>query len=131
MNRLPGPLPGLPCDSQGPTFDAPWQAQAFAITLALHERGHFSWPEWTAYLSRAIGDAQAAGDPDDGSTYYVHWLSALEQLLLDKSIAQPLVLTALRQAWRVAAEATPHGKPIELGAAARARARGFRRVGDD
>ena len=65
--------------------------------------------------------AQAAGDPDLGDTYYDHWLAALERLLLDKGIAQPLALTALRQAWRVAAETTPHGEPIVLGAAARAR----------
>ena len=30
------------------------------------------------------------------------------------------MLAALRQSWRVAAERTPHGQPIVLGAAARA-----------
>lgn len=126
MTTLPGPLPGLPCADLQPVFDAPWQAQAFAMTLALHERGHFTWAEWTEGLSRAIRDAQAGGDPDTGSTYYRHWLTALERLLLDKGIAEPLALTALRQAWRVAAESTPHGRPIELGPAARARLRAFR-----
>lgn len=126
-DRLRAALPGLPCDSQGPVFAEPWQAQVFALTLALHEGGHFDWPEWTRCLSAAIRDAQARGDADAGDTYYQHWLSALEQLLLEKRIAQPLALTSLRQAWRVAAEATPHGQPIELGAAARARLRGFAR----
>jgi nitrile hydratase accessory protein len=125
--KSPAELPGLPCDSEGPVFEEPWQAQAFAMTLALHERGHFTWPEWAQYLSRAIRSAQAQGDPDTGETYYRHWLAALEQLLLDKGLAEPLALAALRQAWRVAAEATPHGLPIVLGPAARARLRGFRR----
>lgn len=120
MKSLPGPLPELPCDAQGPVFAQPWQAQAFALTLALHERGLFAWSEWADYLSRAIRDAQAAGDPDVGDTYYEHWLVALERLLLDKGVVEPLVLTALRQAWRVAAERTPHGQPITLGAGARA-----------
>jgi len=120
MKSLPGPLPDLPCDSQGPVFSQPWQAQAFAITLALHQRGCFGWNEWADYLSVAIRDAQAAGDPDLGDTYYEHWLAALERLLLDKGVVEPLVLTALRQAWRVAAERTPHGEPITLGPAARA-----------
>ena len=110
-----------PGEPDAPTFSAPWQAQVFALTVALHQRGLFAWTEWAGYLSRAIGDAQRAGDPDLGDTYYEHWLAALETLLRDKAIASPLVLTALRQAWRVAAEKTPHGRPIELPAAARRR----------
>jgi nitrile hydratase accessory protein len=113
-------LPGLPCDAEGPVFAQPWQAQVFAMTVALHERGHFAWPQWAEYLSRAIREAQARGDPDTGETYYEHWLAALERLLLDKGLAQPLDLTALRQAWRIAAESTPHGQPVSLGRAARA-----------
>jgi nitrile hydratase accessory protein len=73
-------LPDLPADAAGPVFDAPWQAQAFAMTLALHERGLFTWAEWADYLNRAIADAQAAGDPDRGDTYYAHWLTALERI---------------------------------------------------
>ena len=118
--RLPGLLPDLPCNAEGPVFAEPWQAQAFALTVALHEGGCFAWTEWADYLSQAIREAQAAGDPDLGNTYYQHWLAALERLLLDKGIVEPLKLTGLRQAWRIAAERTPHGQPIVLGAAARA-----------
>jgi nitrile hydratase accessory protein len=110
-------VPGLPCDAEGPVFAEPWQAQAFALTLALHQRGLFDWPEWAGYLSRAIRDAQADGDPDLGDTYYRHWLVALERLLLDKGVAAPLALAGLREAWRTAAEATPHGEPVRLNAA--------------
>lgn len=114
------PLPGAECGSGEPVFAEPWQAQVFAMTVALHERGHLQWSEWADHLARAIRDAQAQGDPDDGSTYYRHWLVALERLLVDKGLAQPLVLTALRQAWRVAAESTPHGRPLQLGPGVRA-----------
>ncbi|MEE1557214.1 MAG: nitrile hydratase accessory protein, partial [Alphaproteobacteria bacterium] len=39
-------LPSLPRDEDGPVFDEPWQAQAFAMTVWLHEQSHFTWPEW-------------------------------------------------------------------------------------
>ena len=113
------PLTDLPCDAQGPVFEHPWQAQGFALALALHARGLFEWQEWAQYLSRAIRDAQARGDPDLGDTYYTHWVTALERLLLDKGVAAPLALAGLREAWRTAAEATPHGQPVRLNAASR------------
>lgn len=113
-------LPGLPQDEQGPVFRAPWEAQAFALALALHERGVFSWTEWAAALGQAINRAQAAGDPDLGDTYYRHWLDALEGLVIAKGLADAGRLHALEQAWHAAAERTPHGRPIELSAAERA-----------
>jgi nitrile hydratase accessory protein len=97
-----------------PVFRAPWEAQAFAMTLALHARGLFTWPEWAAALAAEIRRAQAAGDPDDGSTYYRHWLSAIERLVAEKGIADPAALAARRDAWDRAARATPHGAPILL-----------------
>ncbi len=107
-------LPGLPQDDAGPVFSAPWQAQAFAMTLALHERGLFSWSEWAQALSQAITRAQASGDPDLGDTYYRHWLDALETLLQAKGLASAATLHALEHAWEDAAERTPHGHTIEL-----------------
>ena len=110
----------LPCGADGPVFREPWEAQAFAIVVALHQRGLFEWTEWARYLSGAIRQAQAGGDPDTGENHYHHWLSALERLVTDKGLAAPLALGALRQAWRVAAEITPHGQPVELSSAVRA-----------
>lgn len=109
-------LPGLPCDAQGPVFAAPWQAQAFAMTLALHQRGVFSWTEWADALSQQIRQAQADGDPDLGDTYYLHWLAALEQLVAARGLGSAGELALLQQAWARAAERTPHGQPIELAA---------------
>jgi nitrile hydratase accessory protein len=108
-------LPALPCDDAGPVFSAPWEAQAFAMTLALHERGMFTWAEWAACLNQAISDAQAAGDPDRGNTYYSHWLTALERISAIKGLVTDDTLRQRRNAWDVAARRTPHGQPIELG----------------
>jgi nitrile hydratase accessory protein len=107
-------LPGLPRDEGGPVFREPWEAQAFAMTLALYRKGLFTWGEWAATLAEEIKRAQAAGDPDTGHTYYRHWLNALERLLAEKRIADDRVLSRYREAWDRAAHRTPHGEPIEL-----------------
>ncbi|MGF9758390.1 nitrile hydratase accessory protein [Microvirga sp. 0TCS3.31] len=101
-------------DDGEPVFRAPWEAQAFAMTLALYEQGLFTWTEWAASLSAAIKRAQGAGDCDDGSTYYQHWLTAIEQLVRDKGITTEQALAERRGAWDRAAHATPHGQPILL-----------------
>jgi nitrile hydratase accessory protein len=107
-------LPGVLQDAAAPVFREPWEAQAFALTLALHERGVFTWKEWADTLAIEIGRAQAGGDPDTGETYYQHWLAALEQLVEQKGLATRDMLARYRDAWDHACERTPHGKPIEL-----------------
>jgi len=116
MSRLQDFLPDLPCDVEGPIFAEPWQAQAFAMTVALHQSGLFSWPEWAEALSREIKQAQAEGDPDRGDTYYDHWLAAIERIVAEKGLATSGELESTRDAWDRAARATPHGQPIVLGA---------------
>lgn len=107
-----------------PPFDAPWQAHAFALTLALHERGAFTWPQWTAALSDAITRARERGEADDGNSYYGHWLDALETLLQARGLADTATLHALEHAWEDAAERTPHGQPVVLSDTALALASG-------
>ena len=107
--------PGLPTgDDTQPVFAEPWQAQAFAMTLQLHQRGLFSWPEWAEALSLQIRRAQQAGDADLGDTYYHHWLAALESLVAAKGAAQDGELARCARAWDNAADRTPHGQPIVL-----------------
>ena len=112
--RATDALPGIPRDDGGPVFREPWEAQAFSIALALHQRGVFTWLEWAAALADEIKRAQAAGDPDTGETYYHHWLATLERLVTEKGVATEHTLARYRDAWDRAADRTPHGTPIEL-----------------
>jgi nitrile hydratase accessory protein len=107
-------LPGIPQDGEGPVFREPWEAQAFAMALSLHERGLFTWPEWAAALGEEIKRAQAGGDPDTGETYYHHWLNTLERVIAAKGVTDANTLARYRAAWDHAADRTPHGTPIEL-----------------
>lgn len=92
-------------------FAEPWQAEAFAMTVALHDNGLFSWSEWADALSAEV---KRPGAARDGRDYYEHWLAALEKLLSAKAIAGKNDVDALAAAWERAAHATPHGKPILL-----------------
>ena len=114
IDRVAEAVPGIPRNPDGPVFREPWEAHAFAMALALHERGLFTWPEWAATLADEIKRAQAEGDPDAGDTYYRHWLAALERLVAEKAAADPAAFARYRTAWRRAALRTPHGAPIAL-----------------
>jgi nitrile hydratase accessory protein len=74
----------------------------------------FTWPEWAATLTQEIRTAQVAGDTDTGTTYYAHWLNALEALVLAKQLGTADQIHALEHAWEDAAARTPHGQPIVL-----------------
>ena len=101
----------LPPGLDEPVFSEPWQAEAFALVVALHERGLFSWSEWAAALSAEV---KKPGVALDGSDYYDCWLRALETLLAAKGAAAPDDVDRLAEAWQRAAHATPHGRPILL-----------------
>jgi nitrile hydratase accessory protein len=109
-----GQMPLPVQDAQGTVFAEPWQAHAFAMTLQLHEKGLFTWPEWAEALTQEIKTAQQAGDADTGATYYTHWLNALEAMVLRKNLGTPDQIHALEHAWEDAAARTPHGQAIVL-----------------
>jgi nitrile hydratase accessory protein len=110
----PPDLPGLPRDGSGPVFAEPWQAQAFALTIRLHEAGWFTWSEWAATLGAVLREAVAGGEPDDGTHYYEHWLVALERMTTAKRLVDGAELEQRKQDWEAAYLATPHGRPVEL-----------------
>ena len=114
-------LPRIPRDEEGPVFAEPWQAQAFAMAVRLSEQGHFTWKEWAAALAAELRAAEDRGEPDDGTHYYEHWLATLEHLVTAKALSNPNEMLARKKAWADAYRHTPHGKPVELAAAKRAR----------
>ena len=115
-------LPGLADDGSGPVFASPWQAQIFSLVVGLHESGCFSWNEWAEALSREIAEDSNSGadgvkthekiDPSD--SYYRLWVSALEQILADKTILDSDEVRERVTRWRDAYLNTPHGAPVTL-----------------
>lgn len=81
------------------------------MTVQLHEKGLFTWSEWAASLSKEL---HQPGRAEDGSDYFDRWVVALSALLVSRGVADASVISDLQKSWQRAAEATPHGKPIEL-----------------
>lgn len=104
--------PGLPKSPEGePVFPEPWAADAFAMTVQLYEKGVFTWDDWTWALSREL---RRAGRAEDGSDYFTCWVGALSDIIVDNNIVDIDAILETQESWQRAAEATPHGKPIEL-----------------
>lgn len=99
-----------------PLFTAPWQARVFALTVHLHERGAFTWPEWVACFSGHIAGATDLPDGAEGAAhvedYFQTWLAALSDLLDQKGLAEAAQIRQMAEVWHRAAQATPHGTPI-------------------
>jgi nitrile hydratase accessory protein len=110
----PGLLPAMPRDADGPVFREPWEAQSFAMAVALYERGFFTWPQWSAILGDEIKRAQVGGDPDTGENYYRHWQNALERIVAETGLTDSDSLARYHDAWEHAAARTPHGSSIVL-----------------
>jgi nitrile hydratase beta subunit-like protein len=77
----------LPRDNGELVFDAPWEARALAVAVALVDRLGLPWDAFRHRLMEAIAD-----DPD--RPYYESWGIALESLVLDLELASAPALDA-------------------------------------
>jgi len=100
-------LPDMVLVDNEPVFNEPWEAQAFAMAIDLHQKGAFTWTEWASALSTEINGTEQR-------SYYQHWLCALESLVTIKQLASTEALQARKIQWHEAAARTPHGDAIEI-----------------
>lgn len=108
-------MPPIPQDGDGPVFREPWEAQAFAMVLDLYDKGLLSWPEWVRLLSAEIAAARVCGEADLGTTYYRHWLAALEKLVVVKGLISTDELAVRKEQWSEADHHRGFGEPIVIG----------------
>ena len=109
----------LPSEDGEPVFAEPWQAQAFALVVALHRQGRFAWREWVDTLVAEIRASPARPGESANDAYFRQWQAALEHIVTRKGLTEPEALDARTEAWRQAYLRTPHGRPVELAAAER------------
>jgi nitrile hydratase accessory protein len=95
-------------------FDAPWQAQAFAIVVELNKAGLLDWSEWVGVFGQEVARSPARAGESRNDTYYRQWLDALEQIVVKRSLLAPGDTNSRVHEWRAAYVNTPHGQAVEL-----------------
>lgn len=85
VTSLEGPA-ALPRRNGELVFDAPWQARAFGLAVALNAAGLYPWRDFSAELARRIAEAERTGAP---SGYYERWLASLEALVIGHGLVTP------------------------------------------
>ena len=77
----------LPRDNGELVFEAPWQARALALAVALTEKLGLPWDAFRVRLMNEI-----AKDPQ--RPYYESWSAALESMVVDLDLTTPTALDA-------------------------------------
>jgi nitrile hydratase accessory protein len=113
-----------PDADDAPTFEAPWQARAFALAVAVTDERGEDPLTWEQFQSRLVEEVEAgagadAGDPE--ATYYRQWLAALERLLVERGALDAGDLLARVEAFEAGdrdahefVEGDPHGHSDRL-----------------
>jgi nitrile hydratase alpha subunit/nitrile hydratase accessory protein len=77
---------GVSLDKE-PTFHAPWQARAFAVSVALTDE-LYPWEAFQSNLVDAI-DRDVGTSTETEERYYEQWLEALERLFVERGHVTP------------------------------------------
>lgn len=77
---------GLPRDNGELLFEAPWEARAFGVAVALHEKGKFEWKAFSQALAAQIRRSELAGQ---SNPYYESWLAALRVVVTHDKMLTP------------------------------------------
>lgn len=64
-------------------FEAPWEARAFGLAVALNESGLYPWRDFSQGLATEIATAEQKGA---SSSYYERWLASLEKLVIARGL---------------------------------------------
>lgn len=74
---------------EGKSFEEPWAARLFGMTLALSETQAFTLQEFQAAMIETVADFESWNCIEDERVYYTRWLEALQSVLRTKGIIMP------------------------------------------
>ena len=73
----------LPRQNGALVFEAPWEARAFGLAVALNEAGVYPWRDFSQRLAAETAALEAQGT---AASYYEHWLETLEKLAIARGL---------------------------------------------
>ena len=73
----------LPRENGELVFQAPWEARAFGLAVALNAKALYEWREFSAELAATIAATEQNNDP---SSYYTRWVASLEELVIARGL---------------------------------------------
>ena len=82
ISAMEAPI-ALPRENGELIFQAPWEARAFGLAVALNQQDLYEWREFSAELAATIAAAEQNNDP---SNYYTRWVASLEELIIAKGL---------------------------------------------
>ena len=88
-----------------------------ALAFAASNSGIFSPAEWSEAFGAELRKNAVGSVPDERDSYYQAALRALQLLLQAHGTLSGETILHREEAWRHAYLHTPHGMPVELGAA--------------
>jgi len=106
--------PEVPDNVAARVFAEPWQAEAFALAVALNQKNAFDWHEWVEVFSGQSGEPLVGNEKAIEAAYYQRWLAALEAIAVGHGLVSTPEVDHRVEEWRRAYLRTPHGQPIEL-----------------
>lgn len=72
-------------------FEAPWEARAFGLAVALNEAGIYAWRDFSQGLAAETATMEQHGT---SASYYERWLETLEKLAIARGLVTPSELDA-------------------------------------
>ena len=109
---MPCKPPPAPLDVDAHVFQEPWEAETVALAGLLLKQGLFTREEWRQALAF---QSLVANDDRERHAPYASWVSAIESLMAAHGGVTAEALADMRDTWKQAVDATPHGEPIVLG----------------
>lgn len=73
----------LPRQNGALVFEAPWEARAFGLAVALNEAGVYPWRDFS---QRLAAETAALEEQGTAASYYERWLETLEKLAIARGL---------------------------------------------